>query len=96
MRRVQRDVGFDETGNATVGWSDERPETAPKEPVVDQETLGALLGRMSDRRLAEVHGRGQARDLARVADLETIERFGGVSTFLGNVEILIEKADESV
>jgi len=93
---VERDVGLDQTGNATVGGADEWPQTAPKDAVMDQQAVGALLGRVPHRGLAEVDGRGKPRDLARVADLEAIQRLGSVSTFLGNVEILIEKTDESV
>src|SRR5712664_1694777 len=66
---VERDVSFDETRKPAIGGTDEWPQATPKHAVMDQETVGVLLGRLSDRGLAEVYGRGEPADVPSVADL---------------------------
>jgi hypothetical protein len=63
---------------------------------MDQETVGALLGGKTDRRLTEVHGCREPGDLSRVANLEAVQRLRGVSDFFGDTEIVVEIADQGV
>jgi hypothetical protein len=64
--------------------------------VVNEETVGVLLGRLANRGLTEIDGCGEAGDLAGVAHLQTIQRLGRVRDFLGDAEIVIEKTDQTV
>jgi len=64
---VERDVSFYQTRDAAIGGTNERPETTPEQPVVNEETVGVLLGRLADRGLTEIDGCGEAGDLAGVA-----------------------------
>jgi hypothetical protein len=98
VRGVERDVSFDETREPTISGAHERSQAppTPKHSVMDQETVGVLLRRLADRGLAEVYGRGEPADVPRVADLQAVQRLGGVSDLLGDAEVFIEKTDKSV
>jgi len=63
---------------------------------MDKQTVGVLLRRLADRGLAEVNGRGEPADVPSVADLQAVQRLGGVSDLLGDAEVFIEKTDKSV
>jgi len=93
---VKRDVGVDETGNTTIGGTHQWPETTPEDPVVDQEAVGVLICCLTNGGLAQIDGGSETIDLARVADLEAVERLGCVGHFFCYAEILIEKTDQSV
>jgi len=93
VRGVERDVSFYQTRNPAIGGTNERPETTPKQPMVNEETVGVLLGRLADRGLTEIDGCGEAADLAGVAHLQPIQRLRRIRDFLGDAEIVIEKAD---
>jgi len=73
--------------------TNERPETTPEQPVVNEETVGVLLGRLANRGLTEIDGCGEAADLAGVAHLQPIQRLRRIRDFLGDAEIVIEKAN---
>jgi hypothetical protein len=64
--------------------------------VVNEETVSVLLGRLADRRLAEIDGCGESGDLSGVAELQAIQRLRGVRDLVGDTEIVIEKTNESV
>ena len=96
VRSVERNVSFDESSNSTIGGTDQRPETTPKHSVMDKETVGVLLHGLSNGRLAQVHGSGQAADVAGVAHLEAVQRLGRVSDLLGDAEVVVEEPDQTV
>jgi hypothetical protein len=93
---VERDVSFYETREPAIGGTHERSEAPPKNSVMDEETVGMLLGGLSDRGLAEVHGCGEPADITRVADLQPIQRLGCVRDLIGDTEIVIEKTHQTV
>jgi hypothetical protein len=64
--------------------------------VVNQETVGVLFDGLANRRFAEVDGGCEPADVTRVADLQTVQRLGCVSDFLGDTEIVIEKTNQTV
>jgi len=92
VRGVECDVSFDESRDPTIGGTDQRSQTTPEHAVVNQETVSVLLGRLADRRFAEIDGCGESRDVAGVADLQAIQRLRGVRDLVGDAEIVIEKA----
>jgi len=81
---VQRDVSFDQSSNPSIGWTNKRPQTTPKHAVMDQETVGVLLDGLPDGGLAQIYRGGQPADVTGVADLQTVQRLGGVSDLLGD------------
>ena len=93
---IQRNVSFDESSNPTIGGTNERPQTTPKHSVVDQQAVGVLLDGLPDRGLAEIYSGGQSADVTGVADLQTVQRLGGVRDLLGDAQVVIEKTDQTV
>src|SRR5207249_750885 len=79
-------------------WSSDvcSSDLTPKHSVMNKETVGVLLSRLSDRGLAEIDRCCQPGDVTGVADLQAIHRLGRVSDFLGDTEIVIEKTDQTV
>jgi len=73
-----------------------RRQTTPEHAVMNEETVSVLLGRLADRRLAEVYGCGESRDVSGVADLQAIQRLRGVRDLVRDTEIVIEKTNQSV
>ena len=63
---------------------------------MNEETVGVLLGGLSDRGLAQVHSSGEAGDVTCVADLQAIERLRCVSDLSGDTEVVIEKTHQTV
>jgi hypothetical protein len=63
---------------------------------MNEETVGVVLGRQTDRGLAEIHGGGEPVDVTGIADLQAIHRLGRVSDFFGDTEIVIEKTGQTV
>jgi hypothetical protein len=57
--------------------------------VVNEETIGVLLGGLSNCGFAEVHGRGEPADVTGVADLQAIHRLRRVRYFIRDPEIVI-------
>jgi hypothetical protein len=97
VRGIERNVSFYETREPAKRGTHERSQTAtPKHAVMNEETVGVLLGRQTDRGLAEVHGCGEPVDVTGIADLQTIHRLGRVSDFLGDTEVVIEETGQTV
>jgi len=63
---------------------------------MDKETVGLLRCRLTDRGFAKVYGRREPADVPGVANLQAVQRLGGVSDLVGDAEILIQKTDQSV
>jgi hypothetical protein len=63
---------------------------------MDQQTVGMLFGGLANCGFAEIDGGGEPRNLARAADLQPVQRLRGVSDFVRDMEILVEKTDQSV
>jgi hypothetical protein len=96
VRGVECDVSFDESREPTIGGTDQRSQTTPEHAVMNEETVSVLLGRLADRRLAEIYGCGESGDVSGVADLQAIQRLRGVRDLVGDTEIVIEKTNQSV
>jgi hypothetical protein len=63
---------------------------------MNEETVGTLLGCLSNCGFAEVHGCGESADVTGVADLQAIQRFRRVSDVICDPEIVIEKTSQRV
>src|SRR5882724_1976331 len=96
VRGVECDVSFDKSRDPTIRGTDQRSQTTPEHAVVNEDTVSVLLGRLADRRFAEIYGRGESGDVTRVADLQAIQRLRGVRDLVGDTEIVIEKTNQSV
>src|SRR5207249_7542940 len=79
-------------------WSSDvcSSDLTPKHSVMNKETVGVLLSRLSDRGLAEIDRCCQPGDVTGVADLQAIHRLGRVSDFLGDTEIVIRSEERRV
>ena len=74
MRGVERDVSFYQSSEPAITGTHHRPLPPPKHSVMNEETVGVLLGGKSDRGLAQVHSGGEAGDVTCVDDLQAIQR----------------------
>ena len=95
MRGVERDVSFYQSSEPAIAGTHHRALPSPKHSVMNEETVGMLLGGQSDRGLAQVHSGGEAGDVTCVADLQTIQRLGCVGDLSGDMEIVIEKTHQT-
>jgi len=93
---VQRDVGLNQSRNAGVCRTNEWSQPTPEQAVMDHHEVDALLGCHAHSRFAQIDGRREPRDLARVGDLQAIECFGRIGELSANAEVIVEILDECV